>query len=193
MKEGAEKGVSIPSIAAAMDARMLSSKYNERKIVSQLFPQPDISKINEEQIISDLSAALYASKICSYAQGLSLIRATSDEYKWDVDLSECARLWMGGCIVQAKLLERVYLALKENKNLSNLLIDPSFAAEINERVDSWRSLVALCVLCGIACPSLSGSLTYLDTYRRDRLPANLIRAQRAFLGVETDELIDKEQ
>jgi 6-phosphogluconate dehydrogenase len=121
-----------------------------------------------------------------------LIKAASDEFNWHVDLSLCARLWMGGCIIRAKLLDQIQLAFSENPSLANLLVDPGFAAEINERSGPWRRVVALCITSGIACPSLCSSLTYFDTYRRERLPASLTQAQRDFFGGHTYERTDME-
>jgi len=190
IQEAAERGVAAPTMAAALDTRMLSARKDERVAASKIFPAPAIEGADKEQVIADLKAALYASKVCSYAQGLSLIKAASDEFKWDVDLSECARLWMGGCIIRAKLLDSIQMAFSKNPGLANLLVDPGFAKQIIERSPGWRRAVALCTTSGIACPSLCGSLTYFDTYRRDRLPASLTQAQRDFFGGHTYERID---
>ena len=179
-------------MAAALDARMISAQKAERVAAAKIFSEPELPSVDKEQVLDDLRAALYASKVCSYAQGLGLIKAASDEYKWNVDLSECARLWMGGCIIRAKLLGGIQKSFVSNKSLSNLLFDPGFAAEIAERTSSWRRMIALCVTAGIACPSLCGSLTYFDAYRRDRLPANLTQAQRDFFGGHTYERTDME-
>jgi len=149
-----------------------------------------IQPADKQQVIDDLRAALYASKVCSYAQGMSLIKAASNEFNWDVNLSECARLWMGGCIIRAKLLGSIRSAFTSKPELPNLLVDPTFSDELNVRSDSWRRVVALCITSGIACPSLSSSLTYFDSYRRARLPANLTQAQRDFFGGHTYERID---
>jgi 6-phosphogluconate dehydrogenase len=102
-----------------------------------------------------------------------LIKAASDKFEWNIDLSECARLWMGGCIIRAKLLDGIQIAFSENPGLLNLLVDTGFAAQMNERSSAWRRVVALCITSGIACPSLCSSLTYFDTYRRAKLPASL--------------------
>lgn len=149
-----------------------------------------IQPADKNEVIADLRAALYASKVCSYAQGMSVIQAASDEFNWNVDLSECARLWTGGCIIRAALLTPIRAAFTNNPDLPNLLVDPTFSSELNERSDAWRRVVALCITSGIACPSLSSSLTYFDSYRRARLPANLTQAQRDFFGGHTYERID---
>lgn len=192
IQEGAEQGVAIPTMAAALDVRMLSGRKEEREAASKMFDAPIVQGVHKAQVIADLRAALYASKVCSYAQGLSLIKAASDEHKWGIDVGECARLWTGGCIIRAELLGKIQKAYSEQKDLPNLLVDASFAAELKERATSWRRLVALCVTSGIACPSLCSSLTYFDTYRRQKLPANLTQAQRDFFGGHTYERVDKE-
>jgi 6-phosphogluconate dehydrogenase len=192
IQEGAEKGVALPSMAAALDARMLSARKEEREAASKNFPAPSIVATDKQQVLDDLRAALYASKVCAYAQGLSLIRAASDEHQWDVSLAECVRLWTGGCIIRAKLLGNIQLAFSKNKDLANLLVDPGFTTELNERSTDWRRIVALCVTSGVPCPALCSSLTYFDTYRRARLPANLTQAQRDFFGGHTYERTDTE-
>jgi 6-phosphogluconate dehydrogenase len=192
VQEAAERGVAAPTIAASLDTRMLSGRKEERVNASKILLAPPIGEVDKVQVIEDLRAALYASKVTSYAQGLSLIKAASDEFEWEVDLSECARLWMGGCIIRAKLLDRIQMAFAEQPHLPNLLVDSGIASEMNERSLPWRRLVALCMMRGIACPSLSSSLTYFDTYRRERLPANLTQAQRDFFGGHTYERVDKD-
>ncbi|KAL7563073.1 hypothetical protein ACA910_022566 [Epithemia clementina (nom. ined.)] len=194
IQEAAEKGVAAPTMAGALDVRMLSARKEERVEAEKILAGPSdvVRNIEKQQVINDLGAALYASKVCSYAQGLSLIRAASEEYKWNVDLSECARLWMGGCIIRAKLLDQIQNAFSVNPNLANLLVDKDFAVELNGRSPAWRRTVSLCVTAGIGCPSLCSSLTYFDTYRRGRLPANLTQAQRDFFGGHTFERVDKE-
>jgi 6-phosphogluconate dehydrogenase len=179
-------------MAGALDARMISARKSEREAAAKVFSEPERPAVDKQQVLNDLRAALYSSKVCSYAQGLSLIKAASDEHKWNVDLSECARLWMGGCIIRAKLLGGIQKSFASDKSLANLLIDPGFAAEIKERSPAWRRLVGLCVTAGITCPSLCGSLTYFDAYRRERLPANLTQAQRDFFGGHTYERVDME-
>ena len=138
-----------------------------------------------------MRAALYAAKICSYAQGMNLIREAARQLHWSVDLGECARIWKGGCIIRAKFLDRIKGAYDRNAELPSLLVDPEFADEINARQPAWRRVVALAAACGIAIPSFSASLCYLDLYRRARLPANLTQAQRDFFGAHTFERVDR--
>jgi 6-phosphogluconate dehydrogenase len=193
VQEAAEKGVATPTIAAALDARMISGRKEEREAAAGIFGEPSaMSDVNKQQVIDDLRAALYASKVCSYAQGLSLIKAASDEHSWKVNLSECARLWTGGCIIRAQLLNKITKAFSENPKLPNLLVDKDFATELLERSTAWRRLIALCITSGIAAPSLCNSLSYFDSYRRARLPANLTQAQRDFFGGHTYERTDKD-
>lgn len=109
---------------------------------------------------------------------------------WNIDLCECARIWKGGCIIRAGFLSRLQQAYTVNPLLNNILIDPSFAADLNRRQNSWRRIVTLCIASGIACPSLSASLSYYDTYRRAQLPANLTQAQRDFFGGHSFERVD---
>lgn len=188
--EGAEQGIAIPTIAASLDARIMSSRKEERAEASGVLHGPDIAGVDKAQVLADLEAALYSAKICSYAQGLSLIKAASDENVWDVDLAECARLWTGGCIIRAALLDDIQKAFS-NADLKNLMVDAEFAKRLNDRQTAWRRVVAVCVTNGIAAPSLSNSLSYFDTYRRSRLPANLTQAQRDFFGAHTYERTDK--
>ena len=193
VQEALEKAVGTPTIAAALDMRMISGRKDERERAAKVYPEPEIATdLDEKQIIEDLKAALYASKICPYAQGLSLIKTASSEYSWEVDLSQCARLWMGGCIIRARVLDQIQKAFSEQPDLENLLMHESFSKEIQERTRSWRRTVALCVSNGIACPSLCSSLNYFDAYRRARLPANLTQAQRDFFGGHTFERTDEE-
>lgn len=190
IQEAAERNVADPTIASALDARLISARKDEREAASKVLSSPVIQSADKQQVINDLRSALYASKICSYAQGMSLIKTASDEFKWNVSLAECARLWTGGCIIRAALLGPIRAAFTSNPDLPNLLVDPNFSAELNEHSGAWRRLVALCITSGIACPSLASSLTYFDSYRRARLPANLTQAQRDFFGGHTYERID---
>jgi len=194
VQEGTDKGIAIPTIAAALDARLMSGEKKEREEASHILTmekQPP-EQSDKQQILDDLKAALYASKICCYAQGLSLIKRASEEYGWNVNLSESARLWTGGCIIRAALLDDIQKAFSENEELKNLMMDPGFASRLNERSTAWRRSIALCVTNGVACSALSSSLAYLDTYRRARLPANLTQAQRDFFGGHTFEHISKD-
>eukprot|EP00588_Corethron_pennatum_P013389 CAMPEP_0194279882 /NCGR_PEP_ID=MMETSP0169-20130528/14177_1 /TAXON_ID=218684 /ORGANISM="Corethron pennatum, Strain L29A3" /LENGTH=500 /DNA_ID=CAMNT_0039024363 /DNA_START=30 /DNA_END=1532 /DNA_ORIENTATION=- len=193
VQEAAEQSVACPTIAAALDARYLSSRKDERVAASSVLTGPaEIPSVAHDQIVEDLAAAIYCSKLVCYAQGMGLIRAASDKFGWGVDLALCARLWRGGCIIRAGLLGKIQSALATNKNLANLMIDPKIAAELNSRHRAWRRIVTLCVASGMACPALSASLGYYDTYRRAALPANLTQAQRDYFGGHTYERTDRE-
>mmetsp|Transcript_27636 Transcript_27636/g.36259 ORF Transcript_27636/g.36259 Transcript_27636/m.36259 type:complete len:486 (+) Transcript_27636:184-1641(+) len=193
IQEAAERSVSAPTMSGALDARYISGRRDERIAASAILKGPtEIPAVDRNQLVEDVKQAMYAAKICSYAQGMCLIRAASDHHGWNVDLGECARIWKGGCIIRAVFLDSIKAAFDRDPNLPNLLVDPNFAAELNNRQPSWRRVVSLCVASGIACPSLAGSLNYFDSYRRERLPANLTQAQRDFFGGHTYERIDRE-
>ncbi|CAB9499852.1 6-phosphogluconate dehydrogenase, decarboxylating (Fragment) [Seminavis robusta] len=193
VQEAAEQSVAAPSIASALDSRYLSARKGEREAASSILQGPtELPPVDKEQLISDLRKALYCAKVTSYAQGLGIIRAASDKKEWGVDLGLCARMWRGGCIIRAQLLNKISDALNRDENLANLLVDPTFAKELNERHMSWRRVVSVGVASGIATPALSASLGYYDQYRRARLPANLIQGQRDFFGGHTYERTDRE-
>lgn len=192
VQEAAERNTAAPTMAAALDARNLSGRKDERIAAAAVLSGPsEIPNVEKAQIIEDAKHALYCSKICSYAQGMCLIRAASDELNWGVDVGECARIWKGGCIIRAAFLDRIKAAFVRNPDLANLMVDPDFAAELNRRQSSWRRIVTLAVSSGIATPSLSSSLSYFDSYRRERLPANLTQAQRDFFGGHSFERTDR--
>jgi len=194
VQEAAEQSVAAPTIASALDARYISGRKDERIAASKILTGPKEGSsptVDKNQIIEDLKAALYCSKIASYAQGLSIIKAASDKNGWDVDLDLCARMWRGGCIIRAQLLKGIQEAFKENIDLPNLMVDPGFAADLNTRHMAWRRVVTLAIANGIAVPSTSSSLSYFDQYRRANLPANLIQSQRDFFGGHTYERNDK--
>jgi 6-phosphogluconate dehydrogenase len=193
IQEAAEQSVAAPTMAAALDARYLSARKDERVAASAVLEGPaQFPKVLKKQLIADVQAALYCSKICSYAQGMCLIKAASEKNGWGIDLGECARIWKGGCIIRAGFLNNIKAAYVRNPNLANLLVDPEFAASITMRQNAWRRVVSLCVASGIPCPSMCSSLTYFDTYRRANLTANLVQAQRDFFGGHTYERIDRE-
>jgi len=181
-------------MAAALDSRYVSGRKEERVAASKVLegPPTDSVKVNKEQILADLQAALYCAKVTSYAQGMSLIKAASDKNEWNVDLALCAKMWRGGCIIRAQLLSKMTDAYEKNADLSNLMVYSTFAKELNERHLAWRRVVTLAISCGIATPALSAGLNYYDQYRRERLPANLIQGQRDFFGGHTYQRTDRE-
>jgi len=192
IQEGAERNVAIPTLASSLDVRYMSAIKEERvKASLVLRGMADTPNVDRSQIIEDCKDALYASKICAYAQGLNLIGAASSQMNWNVNLSECARIWQSGCIIRGAILNKVRAAYAAQQDLSNLLINQEFATELNRRQGAWRRIVSLSIACGITSPSLSASLSYFDTYRRARLPANITQAQRDFFGGHSFERTDQ--
>eukprot|EP00617_Octactis_speculum_P008055 CAMPEP_0185779372 /NCGR_PEP_ID=MMETSP1174-20130828/95630_1 /TAXON_ID=35687 /ORGANISM="Dictyocha speculum, Strain CCMP1381" /LENGTH=494 /DNA_ID=CAMNT_0028468501 /DNA_START=8 /DNA_END=1492 /DNA_ORIENTATION=+ len=192
VKEAATRGVAAPAIAASLDARFISFLKDERLAAEEIFGGLSIPPTaDKEQLKTDVKNALFCSKICSYAQGMNIIRGASEAFGWDVNLGESARIWKGGCIIRAKFLSTISQAYTENPDLASLLVHPVFAEELKSRDESWRRIVSLGVCSGIATPSMSASLAYFDQYRRGRLPANLVQAQRDFFGSHTFERTDK--
>nr|CAB3466738.1 unnamed protein product [Digitaria exilis] len=192
VQQAAELSVAAPTIEASLDSRFLSGLKDERVEASKIF-QGDYSTglpVDKAQLIEDVRQALYASKICSYAQGMNIIKAKSSEKGWDLNLGELARIWKGGCIIRAIFLDRIKKAYDRNPNLANLLVDPEFAHEIMDRQAAWRRVVCLAIDNGVSTPGMSASLAYFDSYRRDRLPANLVQAQRDYFGAHTYERVD---
>lgn len=192
IQEAAEHSVAVPTLAASLDARYISGLKEERVHASTILEGPPIMPaVDREQILADLQAALYCAKVCSYAQGLGIIKAASIHNKWDVDLSSCVRMWRGGCIIRAELLAKIQDAFARDVDLANLMVDPTFASELNARHMAWRRVVTLGIASGMSCPALSASLTYYDQYRRESLCANMVQAQRDFFGGHTYERTDR--
>ncbi len=186
-----ELGVPIPTIDAAIAARTISSLREDRLQASSVFPAIKSQAEFPQSTLAMLKDALYASKICSYAQGMNLIKKGSDEFDWQIDLSEVARIWQGGCIIRAKFLGRIKDAYKRDPELKNLLLDEEFAGRIKDAQINWRRVVALATESGIPTLAMSASLGYFDMYRSAQLPLNLTQAQRDFFGSHTYERIDK--
>jgi 6-phosphogluconate dehydrogenase len=186
-------GVAIPTINAAIDARFLSAMKAERVAASSVIPGPVAPawQGDGKYLINAVHDALYASKICSYAQGFNLIRAGSETHNWNINLSEMARIWKGGCIIRARFLDPIKQAFLRDPALKNLLLDPGFVAWMNEGQKNWRTAVSIAQQNGIPCLAMSASLGYFDSYRTANLPQNLTQAQRDFFGAHTYERIDK--
>jgi 6-phosphogluconate dehydrogenase len=186
-------GVAHPTIAAAIDARVLSSMKDERVAASSVLTGPDPAggAPDRASTLSDLHDALYASRICAYAQGMALIRAASIQYEWHVQLAEIARIWKGGCIIRAKLLDPVRAAFERKPDLSNLLLDPAIAGEVRPAQEGWRRAIGLAAGVGIPLPAHASALAYFDAYRSPRLPQNLTQAQRDSFGAHKYERIDR--
>jgi len=182
--------VPIPSIAAAIDARVLSSMKDERVRASRALPGPLPSAVADGGLVAAVHDALYAAKICAYAQGMSLIGAASRAHGWGVNLREMARIWKGGCIIRARFLDTIFRAYEKNPELENLLLDERVRAEIERAGAHWREIVGLAARSGIALPSIGAGLCYYDAYRSARLPQNLTQAQRDAFGAHTYERSD---
>ena len=188
----AANAVVISTINAAVEARILSSKKDERLAAAPILQGPDPAvSMDKEELIQKVHDALYASKIISYAQGLDLIKVVSEVHGWGVDLGSCARIWRGGCIIRARFLIRITEAYERNTDLTNLMLDDFFTEILNGNQAAWREIVALGVTNGIPVPAFSASLSYYDSYRSEVLPANLLQAQRDFFGAHTYERTDK--
>lgn len=193
IKEGADQAVPCGTMAAALDMRFISfDKKNRVAMSEKLKGEVNIPKVDKAQLIKDVEAALYCSKICSYAQGMNLIRDASNKFGWGVDLGECARIWKGGCIIRAQFLDRIKAAYDKDAALPSLLIDPGFMQEIMDGQASWRRVVGMAAQSGIPAPSMFASLGYFDAYRCANLnSASLVQAQRDFFGSHTFERKDK--
>ena len=185
--------VVISTINAAVEARVVSSRKDERVAASKILPHARLRKFkgNRPRLIDAVRDALYASKIVSYAQGMELLRSGSAEYKWNLNLSDIATIWRGGCIIRARFLNRIVEAYRRDAELHNLLLDRYFTRAIKKAQPKWRLVVALAVKHGVAVPAFSASLAYFDSYRSARLPSNILQAQRDFFGAHTYERIDK--
>ncbi len=187
-----ELGVSIPTIIAAVNARIMSSYKDERVKASQELTGPSGKYEGDtKEFVNKVRDALYCSKICSYAQGMALLSAASKSYNYDLSLSEISRIWKGGCIIRAGFLNKIKKAFKDDPALPNLLLAPEFKQSILDRQSAWRDVLATACQLGIAVPAFSASLDYFDSYRRARLPQNLTQAQRDYFGAHTYERTDK--
>jgi 6-phosphogluconate dehydrogenase len=193
VQQAAELGAPIPTIASSVEARMLSALKAERVAASKLLEGRTIATgtVEPAALAEDVRHALYAAKIQSYAQGMNLLRAASAEHGWGLRLGAIARIWKGGCIIRARFLDRIKRAYDRDAELPSLLLDPEFSRELAERQPAWRRVVSLGVRAGVPLPTFSGSLAYFDGYRRARLPANLLQAQRDFFGAHTYERVDR--
>jgi 6-phosphogluconate dehydrogenase len=186
-------GAPTPTINAAVESRIISAYKDERVAASKVLSGPEISYDGDDQsLIADVRAALYAAKICSYAQGFALLRSASEEYDYGLDLGEIARIWRGGCIIRAGFLNDIRAAFGKDPELPNLLLDRYFKEAVEMRQGALRRVIQTAVRLGIPCLAFSASLAYYDAYRTARLPANLTQAQRDYFGAHTYRRLDKE-
>ena len=189
---GLDLGVAIPQIAEAVFARSLSAIKEERLAAASHLQGPQFSFSGDRQaMLQHLQTAVYAAKICSYAQGFQLLRAAANEFNWRLDYGQIALLWRGGCIIRARFLGHINAAFKADPTLANLLLAPYFSEVVTSAQTSWRETVKLAIDCGIPVPALSTALNYYDAYRCGRLPANLLQAQRDYFGAHTYERLDR--
>ena len=190
----AELGIPITLIGEAVYARCISAMKEERVAASKKLrgPKPTIRN-DRTKFIEDIKSALYASKIISYAQGFMLLRAAANEFGWKLKYGEIALMWRGGCIIRSQFLGKIKEAFEKRKRLPNLLLDPHFKREIRKCQRGWRNVVATAAKKGIPAPAFSTALNFFDAFRNDRLPANLLQAQRDYFGAHTYERIDRDR
>lgn len=186
-----EMGTPLTLIGEAVFARFLSALKDERVAASKELGSPT-GKLEGDKadFIDDIREALYASKIISYTQGYMLFRAAAAEYGWDLAYGSIALMWREGCIIRAAFLDKIKEAYDRNPELTNLLLDPYFKEQVENAQDAWRRVVAKAVRLGIPVPAMSSALAFFDGYRRERLPANLLQAQRDYFGAHTYERLD---
>jgi 6-phosphogluconate dehydrogenase len=188
----AELGQPVTLISEALFARYISALKEERVTASQVLKGPEQTFSGDKTVfIEQLGKALYASKIVSYAQGYMLMRAAAAEYSWKLNYGGIAQMWSGGCIIRSRFLGDIKAAYSSNPDLTNLLLAPFFTKAIIESQTAWRAVVAAAAQAGVAMPAHSTALAFYDAYRADRLPANLLQAQRDYFGAHTYERTDK--
>ena len=185
-------GVPAQTIVEAVFARALSAIKDERLVASRKLSGP-IAAFNDDknEFLEQLRQALFASKICSYAQGYQLIQAAAEEYQWDLSYGDIALMWRGGCIIRAQFLGNIKEAFDNDPGLQNLLLDDYFKDAIERCQHAWRQVIATAVVNGVSVPAFSSALAYYDGYRSAVLPANLLQAQRDYFGAHTYERVDK--
>lgn len=187
-----DNGIPLTLISESVFARCLSAQKDLRVEASKVLHGP-ISKFDgdKQQFVNDLKQAIYGAKIISYAQGYDLMMAAAKEHNWNLNLGGIALMWRGGCIIRSVFLGDIKKAFDNNPNLKNLLLDPFFTEKITAAQEGWRRVCAAAISNGIPVPALSSALCYFDGFRSERLPANLLQAQRDYFGAHTYERIDK--
>ena len=185
-------GVPSTLVTEAVYARSLSAMKDARVRASKVLPGPDAKYTGDRRkFMEDVRHALYASKICSYAQGFVQLQAAAKEHAWPLNYGNIAMLWRGGCIIRARFLDRIKQAFDADRNLENLLLSPYFREAVTAAQPSWRHVVSTAVQLGIWAPAFTTALSYYDGYREERLPANLLQAQRDYFGAHTYHRVDK--
>lgn len=188
-----EEGQPLSLITEAVYARILSSMKNERVFASDLISKTKKEAYDKLELLPYLEDALYSSKIISYAQGFSLMAEASKNYNWNLNLSEIASIWRGGCIIRSGFLDDIKFAYNDNKNLSNLMVSKHFSKKLEKSIKGLRKIVSIGALNGIAMPAMSSALAYYDGYHTKMLPANLLQAQRDYFGAHMFERIDRKR
>jgi len=185
-------GIPLTLIGEAVFSRCLSAVKEERVAASKILggPKPQFTG-DKAKFIDDLREALYASKIVSYTQGYALMKAAAEEYKWNLNYGGIALMWRGGCIIRSAFLSKIKEAFDHNPAITNLMLDPFFKDKMERAQSGWRNVVATAAMNGIAIPAISSALGYFDGYRCEKLPANLLQAQRDYFGAHTYERTDK--
>ena len=185
-------GVPLTLIGESVFARILSSQKEERVEAAKILKGPKVEfRGTRDQFITQIKDALYASKIISYAQGYALMKEAAKEYNWDLNYGGIAQMWRGGCIIRSAFLGKITEAYDKNATLQNLMLDPFFSEKLHQAQEGWRRVVATATLNGIPVPAFSSALAYFDGYRTERLPANMLQAQRDYFGAHTYERVDK--
>ncbi|MGF7049193.1 6-phosphogluconate dehydrogenase [Paenibacillus sp. DS2015] len=187
-------GVPLSMITESVFSRFLSAMKAERVEASKILNGPTVEPFqgDKAEFIESIRKALFASKIVSYAQGFAQLRVASDEYGWDLKYGELAKIWRGGCIIRSRFLQNITDAYEKNPALKNLLLDPFFNDVVSKYQGAWRQTIATAVTRGIPVPGFASALAYFDSYRTERLPANLLQAQRDYFGAHTFQRLDKE-
>ncbi|HVU86928.1 MAG TPA: decarboxylating NADP(+)-dependent phosphogluconate dehydrogenase [Pirellulales bacterium] len=185
-------GVPSTLVTEAVYARSLSALKEQRVHASKVLPGPTAKYSGDrKKFVEQVRQALYAAKICSYAQGFVQMRAAAKEHDWPLDYGNIAMLWRGGCIIRARFLDRIKEAFDADKALENLLLAPYFTKVVSNSQEAWRHVAATAIELGVAVPALTTALTYYDGYRSERLPANLLQAQRDYFGAHTYNRTDR--
>ena len=186
-----DMGICAPTITEAVYARCISAIKNERVVASKKLPAAQEKFVGQKsEFIMAIRDALYCSKICAYAQGFALMAEAQKQYGWKLNFGQIAKIWRGGCIIRARFLQKITDAYERNPKLANLLLDPYFKRKIKAMQNNWRHVVSVAALTGVPCQAFMSALAYYDSYRADRLPANLLQAQRDYFGAHTYERTD---
>jgi 6-phosphogluconate dehydrogenase len=190
-EDALELGVAIPTVVAAVEARILSAMKEERAAASRIIGGGVQLPKDGTDVVGGARAALYCGILCAYAQGMALLRAASSAHEYGLDLAEVARIWRAGCIIRASVLEDIRSAHTSQPDLPNLLVSETFRERIRAREAAWRRTASLMLQAGFPAPATAASLAYFDAYRTERLPANLIQGLRDYFGAHTYRRVDR--